>query len=173
MYDLSNIAVLLPVYKNDNANYLSFSVESILKQTYRNIIIFIGIDGPIGNELYRCLQKYENHSQIRIIYFPENRGLAMVLNDLIMMCHKESIDFIMNCGIDYEFRTTVVKSSLDEKDLENIGKTIKGAKRYYLQKFVATKTLNPAFAFETTYSTQEFEHIKSLLLPCVKEVFVR
>ena len=94
MYDLSNIAVLLPVYKNDNANYLSFSVESILKQTYRNIIIFIGIDGPIGNELYRCLQKYENHSQIRIIYFPENRGLAMVLNDLIMMCHKESIDFI-------------------------------------------------------------------------------
>ena len=50
MYDLSNIAVLLPVYKNDNANYLSFSVESILKQTYRNIIIFIGIDGPIGNE---------------------------------------------------------------------------------------------------------------------------
>ena len=58
MYDLSNIAVLLPVYKNDNANYLSFSVESILKQTYRNIIIFIGIDGPIGNELYRCLQKY-------------------------------------------------------------------------------------------------------------------
>ena len=97
----------------------------------------------------------------------------MVLNDLIMMCHKESIDFIMNCGIDYEFRTTVVKSSLDEKDLENIGKTIKGAKRYYLQKFVATKTLNPAFAFETTYSTQEFEHIKSLLLPCVKEVFVR
>ena len=86
---------------------------------------------------------------------------------------KESIDFIMNCGVDYEFRTTVVKSSLDEKDLENIGKTIKGAKRYYLQKFVATKTLNPAFAFETTYSTQEFEHIKSLLLPCVKEVFVR
>ena len=83
---------------------------------------------------------------------------------------KESIDFIMNCGVDYEFRTTVVKSSLDEKDLENIGKTIKGAKRYYLQKFVATKTLNPAFAFETTYSTQEFEHIKSLLLPCVKEV---
>ena len=86
---------------------------------------------------------------------------------------KESIDFIMNCGVDYEFRTTVVKSSLDEKDLENIGKTIKGAKRYYLQKFVATKTLNPAFAFETTYSTQEFEHIKSLLLSCVKEVFVR
>ena len=100
MYDLSNIAVLLPVYKNDNANYLSFSVESILKQTYRNIIIFIGIDGPIGNELYRCLQKYENHSQIRIIYFPENRGLAMVLNDLIMMCHKESIDFIARMDAD-------------------------------------------------------------------------
>ncbi len=100
MYNLSNIAVLLPVYKNDKANYLSFSVESILKQTYHNIIIFIGIDGPIGNELYSCLQKYENHSQIRIIYFPENRGLAMVLNDLIMMCHKESIDFIARMDAD-------------------------------------------------------------------------
>ena len=71
MYDLSNIAILLPVYKNDKANYLSFSVESILKQTYHNIIIYIGIDGPIGHELYCCLQKYENHSQIRIIFFPE------------------------------------------------------------------------------------------------------
>ena len=100
MYDLSNIAILLPVYKNDKANYLSFSVESILKQTYHNIIIYIGIDGPIGHELYCCLQKYENHSQIRIIYFPENRGLAMVLNDLIMMCHKESIDFIARMDAD-------------------------------------------------------------------------
>lgn len=52
---------------------------------------------------------------------------------------KESIDFIMNCGVDYEFRTTVVKSSLDEKDLENIGKTIKGAKRYYLAKVCCNK----------------------------------
>nr|WP_303575461.1 glycosyltransferase [Bacteroides intestinalis] len=100
MYNLSDITILLPVYKNDKANYLSFSVESILKQTYHNIIIFIGIDGPIGNELYRCLQKYENHSQIRIIYFPENRGLAVVLNDLLALCKEENVEYIARMDAD-------------------------------------------------------------------------
>lgn len=100
MCKLSNIAILLPVYKNDKANYLSFSVESILKQTYHNIIIFIGIDGPIGNELYRCLQKYEFHSQIRIIYFPENRGLAVVLNDLLALCKEANVEYIARMDAD-------------------------------------------------------------------------
>ena len=40
----------------------------------------------------------------------------------------ESIEFIMSCGVEYEFRTTVVRSQLDILDFENIGKTLKGAK---------------------------------------------
>ena len=48
---------------------------------------------------------------------------------------KESIKYIMNCGIDYEFRTTLVDGHHNHEDIKAIGKMIKNAKRYYLQKF--------------------------------------
>lgn len=49
---------------------------------------------------------------------------------------KQSIDYIMNCNIDYEFRTTLVKEFHDEEDIKEIALLIKGAKKYFLQCFV-------------------------------------
>jgi len=48
---------------------------------------------------------------------------------------KKSIKYIMTSSIDYEFRTTLVKSHHNIDDIKNIGKMIKNAKKYYLQKF--------------------------------------
>lgn len=47
----------------------------------------------------------------------------------------ESIDFIMSSGVDYEFRTTVVKELHTVEDIESIAKRIAGARRYFLQSF--------------------------------------
>ena len=85
----------------------------------------------------------------------------------------ESIEFIMSCGVEYEFRTTVVRSQLDILDFENIGKTLKGAKRYYLQKFRSDITLNPDFSKEQTYTDMEFEKIQSILKSYIYEVLIR
>ena len=49
---------------------------------------------------------------------------------------KEVIEYIMNCGIDYEFRTTLVNEFHSHTDISYIAEMLKGAKRYYLQKFV-------------------------------------
>lgn len=49
---------------------------------------------------------------------------------------KETIDYIMTCGIDYEFRTTIIKNYHSHKDIEEIAQTISGANKYYLQQFV-------------------------------------
>lgn len=50
---------------------------------------------------------------------------------------KESVDFLINeASVDYEFRTTVVAEFHTESAFEEIGKFIKGAKKYYLQGFV-------------------------------------
>lgn len=46
---------------------------------------------------------------------------------------QKSIELIMNSKVDYEFRTTVLKSQLTFDDFDKIGKLINGAKRYYLQ----------------------------------------
>lgn len=75
----------------------------------------------------------------------------------------KSIDLIMNSGVDYEFRTTVLKSQLCMKDFEEIGKLLHGAKRYYLQKFVPTKIYNPKLKNELTYTDSELEKICELL----------
>ncbi len=53
---------------------------------------------------------------------------------------KESINIIMNSGLDYEFRTTAYpKLKLD--DFIGIAKLIKGAKNYYIQQFDNKSTL--------------------------------
>ena len=49
---------------------------------------------------------------------------------------KESIDYIMNCGVDYEFRTTLVKEFHNLDDIKDIALMIKGAKKYIMQCFV-------------------------------------
>lgn len=49
---------------------------------------------------------------------------------------KTTIEYIMNCKVDYEFRTTLVKSLHTFEDIQKIAKLIAGAKKYYLQKFV-------------------------------------
>ena len=85
----------------------------------------------------------------------------------------KSIELVKNSGIDYEFRTTVLKSQLCIDDFEKIGKMIKGANKYYLQKFVPTKTLNESFMTQATYSDEEFAEIIEGLNKYVRDVFVR
>lgn len=76
---------------------------------------------------------------------------------------RKSIEIIKNSELDYEFRTTVVRSMLSLKDFEQIGTEIVGAKKYFLQKFIPTKVLNPQFIKKSTYTDSEFLHIKNIL----------
>ncbi len=86
---------------------------------------------------------------------------------------KRSVRMIMNSDIRYEFRTTVVKSQLTGKDIINIGKLIEGVELYILQKFIPTKTLDPNFSNEKTYSGEEFKGLKRKLEEFVCRCLVR
>ena len=86
---------------------------------------------------------------------------------------RKTIKLIINSGLDYEFRTTVVKSLLNKKDIEKIGKLIQGAKLYILQKFIATKLLNPKLLKGTGYSDQEFEKLKDIAKHYVQKCIIR
>ena len=48
---------------------------------------------------------------------------------------QETIDFFLSLGKDYEFRTTLIKEFHDKDNIVEIGKWIKGANKYFLQKF--------------------------------------
>ena len=72
---------------------------------------------------------------------PEKYPLTVDIKDFNYNKVRESIDFLINGNVDYEFRTTVVAQYHDLSDIETIAKEIKGAKRYYLQNFVDSGNL--------------------------------
>lgn len=86
---------------------------------------------------------------------------------------KKSIELIMNSGIDYEFRTTIVKSLTSKDDLRKIVKTIQGAKKYFLQKFIPTKLNDPSFMEEALYSDEELKKLALELVAYIKHSDVR
>lgn len=49
---------------------------------------------------------------------------------------KESIEFIKSCGVDYEFRTTLIKEYHSEEDIRQMALELDGAKRLRFQLFV-------------------------------------
>ena len=73
-------------------------------------------------------------------------GVAISIDKL-----KKSIGLIMQSGIDYEFRTTVVGDILSEDDLLDIALSIKGARKFYLQKFIPAKPIDPNMLSAKTY----------------------
>jgi len=58
---------------------------------------------------------------------------------------RESVEIIKNSGLDYEFRTTVVPTLHEKKDIIQIAKEIAPAKKYFLQSFRPEKTVTPKF----------------------------
>lgn len=86
---------------------------------------------------------------------------------------KQSIGMIMDSGVAYEFRTTVVKSLLKKRDLQEIAISIRDARLYVLQKFVPSKCLEKRFLSQTTYSDKEFEALKGEVKDLVRCIVVR
>ena len=87
---------------------------------------------------------------------------------------QKSINLLFNSDIDFEFRTTVMKSQLGYEDFRKIGELIKNAPRYYLQKFEAkTKIQDENLANEKTYSNAEFDEIIEILKQNIKIVELR
>lgn len=63
-------------------------------------------------------------------------AMACGITDINLAPVKESIDYIMNCGVDYEFRTTLVKGIHSFDDMKDIADSINNAKAYFIQSYV-------------------------------------
>jgi len=88
---------------------------------------------------------------------------------------KLSIDLIRNSGVDYEFRTTVVPGLHTKKDFLEIGKLLKGSRRYFLQKYEDKgKILDEKFRVKFgKKSVLNLEEIKNELKSKFDEVSIR
>lgn len=84
-----------------------------------------------------------------------------------------SIELIMGSYLEYEFRTTLLKPLLYPDDVLEIGQMIKGARLYILQRFVPTKTLDPAILSAHGFSDDEIGVLKDRLAGFVDRCIVR
>lgn len=67
---------------------------------------------------------------------PEKYSVTAGCESLSFDDVRESIDFLLEGSIDYEFRTTVVKEFHTVDDIRSLAECIRGAKKYFLQYFV-------------------------------------
>lgn len=104
---------------------------------------------------------------------PLSRYSSVVSRPVDVDAIQESIDFLRTASVEYEFRTTVVKSLLSEADMLAIGEEIKGAKRYFLQAFIPTKILNPQLRKKVSYSHDELEALRQKVQPYVSYCAIR
>lgn len=84
---------------------------------------------------------------------------------------KKSIKLIMQSGLSYEFRSTLLPELHSQKDLIKMSKLIKGAEKYFLQKFIPTGNLNnQEFNKLKPYSDKDMASLAKICEPYVKKV---
>ena len=66
---------------------------------------------------------------------PERYGETVGVPDIDLAPIRESAKLLMESGIPYEFRTTVVAELHDDASFEAIARWLSGAERYFLQRF--------------------------------------
>ncbi|MBO5339100.1 MAG: anaerobic ribonucleoside-triphosphate reductase activating protein [Clostridia bacterium] len=66
----------------------------------------------------------------------EKYAMTTGIENLDLAPFKKTVEFLLSSKVDFEFRTTVVDKIHETQDIVEIAKTIKGAKRYFLQSFV-------------------------------------
>ncbi len=88
-----------------------------------------------------------------------------------------SIQIIMESGIAHEFRTTCVKSIVDEADILTIARLIQGSDLYVLQKvhFHQTPVLHPEFFQNNNWQldVQEIEKFRAVASEFVQTCMIR
>lgn len=87
---------------------------------------------------------------------------------------ESSIKTTMASGVEYELRTTVCPSILDIDDILEIGRWLKGARRYVLQQYFSTRgVLDPETAGRISYPSSWFADAVQRLSGCFDEILVR
>lgn len=95
--DKYKVSYLIPCYNHEE--YIIECLESILKQTYKNIEIIV-CDDASSDQSLEILKKYEKLQKIKLLINKENKGLIYTANKLLnnatgdYICYLASDDYI-------------------------------------------------------------------------------
>ncbi|MFO7895624.1 MAG: anaerobic ribonucleoside-triphosphate reductase activating protein [Candidatus Cloacimonadales bacterium] len=86
---------------------------------------------------------------------------------------RRSINLIEHGAAEYEFRSTLVSTLHTAQDVKKMAKSLGKAQKYFLQKFVPSKTLDASYLSETTLSDATFKDIIQTMQSEIELVEVR
>ena len=96
----NEIAVILSVYRRDKLVFLKQAVDSILMQSHKNKHLFVGVDGPVSEDIRSYLLELSRQDGVTVYWYDTNRGLACVLNDLLTNCMNKGYCYIARMDAD-------------------------------------------------------------------------
>lgn len=134
--------------KLDTNGYEPLILEGLLKE---NLLDYVAMD------IKNAPEKYAQTAGLKQI------DIARII---------KSTEIIKNSGIDYEFRTTVMKEFHTKEDFEKIGGWLIGTKKYVLQNYNPKEGQVEDKIF-TPFSRDELEDYKNLLSAYIDKVEIR
>lgn len=111
------VDILVTTY-NTNEKYLRKQIESILKQTYSNIKIYISDDNSIDLNVKKILKEYENNDKrIKLYLQPKNLGYNKNFEFLLQ---QSTADYIMFSDHDDIWHKDKIEKSLKKLKEEDV-----------------------------------------------------
>lgn len=101
----------------------------------------------------------------------ESYGKTVGLSDFDISKIEESVSVLMSGGVDFEFRTTLVRELHTEDDILSIARWLAGDEKYFLQTFADSGDL--ICSDFSGYDKNETEHLLNLLKPYVPNAQIR
>ncbi len=136
-----------------------------------NILIKVDTNGTFPDKLNELIEnKLVDYIAVDI-KAPKNKYAKLTGGKIDIKDIQKTIDILQKSQIDYEFKTTIVPKFLTKKDILEIGKWLKGSKKYYLQQFknempVLSEELNYVKPYDKKYIFEIIEEIKPLFEYC-------
>ena len=111
------VDILVTTY-NTNEKYLRKQIDSILRQTYSNIKIYISDDNSIDINVKKILKEYENNDKrIKLYLQPKNLGYNKNFEFLLQ---QSTADYIMFSDHDDIWHKDKVEKSLKKLKEEDV-----------------------------------------------------
>lgn len=102
-----------------------------------------------------------------------NKATGGILTEKLFENVLESIHILLDSGINYEFRTTLVPTILTKKEVVEICLFIKNANQFSLQQFNPKNTLDKKFQKLKPFKDCEISSLISECKPHIRNIFYR
>jgi len=139
-----------PLMHRDLEDFLS-----VLKK--RRLLVKLDTNGSFPSRLSALIQKNLIDSIAMDVKAPLEKYREVTNSSVNPEEIHKSIRIIMNSGVEYMFRTTVVPGLVGTEDIIKMGQILKGAKVFQIQQFSPHNTLEPSFEQRNPFPAKEIQ----------------